>query len=155
MFLSYAHSDRESVAAVDQWLRDRGARVDIDERELVAGRDIREEIVRLVQRAGKVVCFYSMSSCDRYYPKLERRLTEEVELQNQADGSNRVVLIYFRLDASQLPPESSYRLAINAYELGFEQACNELWRHLLEKPAEPRRLSLSAYQDTPPWAPSQ
>ncbi len=151
VFLSYAHSDRESVAAVDQWLRDKGARVDIDDRELVAGRDIRDEIIRMIERAGKVVCFYSKSSSDRYYTKLERRLTEEVELKSQMNGNKRVVLIYFRLDDTALPPESAYKLAINAWTMSFDDACAELWRHLQEKPAEPRRISLSRYREHPPW----
>jgi hypothetical protein len=140
VFLSYAHDDRHSVAAVDQWLRDRGARAEVDERSFIAGRDIRDEIVRLIERAGKVVCFYSKSSKDRYYPKLERRLAEEIERQHESTRSERVVLVYFRLDATPLPPESLYRLAINAWGMSFEDACIELWRNLVEKPAEPLRI---------------
>jgi TIR domain len=153
VFLSYAHADRNSVAAVDQWLRDRGARVDLDDRELIAGRDIRDELVRLIQRAGKVVCFYSGESSDRYYTKLERRLSEGVELTSHADGSKRTVLIYFRIDETPLPIESEHRLAINAWKLSFEDACLELWRHILERPAEPGRISLAAFRmGSPPWA---
>lgn len=147
VFLSYAHADRESVAAVDQWLRDREIRVDIDERSFVAGRDIRDEIVSAIQRAGKVVCFYSQWSQDRYYPKLERRLSEEAERQ----ATGRVVLVYFRLDDTTLPPESAHRLAINAWSMGFEYACGELLRHLLEKPAEVQRISLAQYRRRAPW----
>jgi len=154
VFLSYAHTDRETVAAVDQWLRDRGARADIDERELIAGRDIRDEILRLINRAGKVVCFYSAGSSDRYYTNLERRLTEEAERLSQERGAKRVLLIYFRLDDTPLPPESTHRLAINAWIMGFEEACEELWRHLLERAAEPRRVSLAAYRFRAPWAKS-
>ena len=149
VFLSYAHADRDSVAAVDQWLRDRGARVEIDERDFIAGRDIRDEIVNAIRRAGKVVCFYSRSSADRYYTKLERRLSEEAELQ--AADRGKAILVYFRLDDTSLPAESSYRLAINAWTMGFEVACRDLWRHLLEKPAEPQRISLAQYRDRAPW----
>ena len=81
VFLSYAHADRESVQAVDQWLRDKGARVDIDERNFIAGRDIRDEILQWLRSAGKIICFYSKNSSTRYYPKLERRIVEEFEGQ--------------------------------------------------------------------------
>jgi TIR domain len=151
VFLSYAHAAAESVLAVDQWLRDRGARVDVDERNFIAGRDIREESIRHVKRAGKVVCFYSESSADRYYPKLERRLTEEIERELQDGGEAKSVLVYFRLDDSELPAESSHRLAINAWNMRFEDACNNLWRHLLERSAEPRPIALSKYQRKAPW----
>ncbi len=151
LFLSYAHADSESVLAVDQWLRDRGARVDIDERNFVAGRDIRDEIVRVVSNAGKVVCFYSKHSSDRYYPKLERRLVEEAERKMQDTGEKKTVLVYFRLDDTPLPRDSSHRLAINACTRSFENACTELWRNLLERAAEPRRVPLSRYRTSAPW----
>ena len=141
VFLSYAHKDRESVMAVDQWLRDQDFRVDVDERDFIAGRDIRDEIVRCIQHAGKVVCFYSESSTDRYYTKLERRIVEEAEHEG---ASEKVMLIYFRLDASPLPIESSFRLAVNAWRLSFSDACEALLRHLLETPGAPSRISLDA-----------
>jgi hypothetical protein len=61
------------------------------------------------------------------------------------------VLVYFRLDATPLPPESLYRLAINAWGMSFEDACIELWRNLVEKPAEPLRIDLSRYRRHAPW----
>lgn len=133
VFLSYAHVDAESVRTVDQWLRDKGARVDIDERNFIASKDIRDEIVRWIREAGKVVCFYSLASQDRYYTKLERRIAEEVEMGLQKSDKNKSVLLYFRLDDTPLPTESSYRLAINAWQMGFEEACYELWRHIIEE----------------------
>ena len=112
VFLSYSHEDRESVAAVDQWLRDHDVRVDLDERDFVAGRDIRDEVLRCIDQAGKVICFYSSASKDRYYTKLERRLAEEMEQRAIAAGQEKAVLLYFRLDETPLPAESSYRLAV-------------------------------------------
>lgn len=155
VFLSYAHADAESVLAVDQWLRNRGARVDLDERNFVAGRDIRDEIVRHVRRAGKVVCFFSQSSADRYYPKLERRLTEELERELHGEGKQSTILLYFRLDETPLPSESAHRLAINAWRMGFDKACRELWRNILEKESEPRPIPLAKYREHAPWKQSE
>lgn len=151
VFLSYAHADRESVAAVDQWLRDHDVRVDLDERDFVAGRDIRDEVVRCINQSGKVICFYSVASKDRYYTKLERRLAEEIEQQAAGAGQAKVVLLYFRLDETPLPAESSYRLAINAWKMGFSEACKDLLRHLLERSAESARVPLTRYRHRPPW----
>ena len=152
IFLSYAHADRESVVAVDQWLRDRGARVDIDERNFIAGQDIRDEIARLVSQAGKIVCFYSKSSEDRYYTRLERRIVEEREESLYEAASPRPLLLFFRLDDTRLPTTSSHRLAINAWQMGFEAACHQLWRHILEQSAEPHRIDLARYREKAPWA---
>jgi hypothetical protein len=151
VFLSYAHADRESVAAVDQWLRDHDVRVDLDERDFVAGRDIRDEVLRSISQAGKVVCFYSSASRDRYYTKLERRVAEEIEQRTIADGRPKTVLLYFRLDETPLPADSSYRLAINAWRMDFFDACKELLRNLLERSAEPARMPLARYKHRPPW----
>lgn len=151
VFLSYAHADVESVVAIDQWLRNKGARVDLDERNFIAGKDIRDEIIRHVRRAGKVVCFFSQNSAERYYPKLERRLSEELERELQSTGNPSTILVYFRLDDTPLPVESAHRLAINAWDMGFEEACRELWRNLLEREAEPHPVALSKYRKTPPW----
>jgi hypothetical protein len=151
VFLSYAHADAESVLAVDQWLRNRGARVDLDERNFIAGRDIRDEIIRHVKRAGKVVCFFSKSSADRYYPKLERRLTEELERELHGTDKQRTILVYFRLDETSLPVESAYRLAINAWSMGFDEACRNLWRNILETEAEPKPIPLTKYKQYAPW----
>lgn len=151
VFLSYAHLDGESVAAVDQWLRDRGIRVDLDARDFIAGRDLRDEIVKAIERAGKVVLFHSAHSSDRYYPKLERRLVEEIEQKSQQTQPERVILLVFRLDETPLPLGSSHRIAINAFEMGFEEACLELYRNILEKPGEPRTVNLANYKVKPPW----
>ena len=151
VFLSYAHADRESVQAVDQWLRDKGARVDIDERNFIAGRDIRDEILQWLRSAGKIICFYSKNSSTRYYPKLERRIVEEFEASNTNAGVQKTLLLYLRVDDTPLPAESSYRLAINAYQMSFDEACNELWRNLLEKAAEPKRINLAKYRRRAPW----
>jgi signal recognition particle subunit SEC65 len=151
VFLSYTRSDAESVAAVDQWLRDRAVRVDIDARDFIAGRDLRDEIVKAIERARKVVFFHSARSSGRYYPKLERRLAEEMEERADEAQAGHAVLIMFRLDDTPLPLGSSHRLAINAFEMGFEEACLELYRNILEKSGQPRTVNLANYKVKPPW----
>jgi hypothetical protein len=154
VFLSYAHVDEEAVLAVDQWLRDRGARVDIDKRNFVAGYDLREEILRCIAEAGKVVVFYSSGSEGRYYTKLERRIVEEREAkQHDARSGRAAILVYFRLDETSLPGDSSHRLAINAWQMGFDDACRELWRHLAERPGEAKQIDLTKYRKRAPWQP--
>ena len=151
MFFSYAHANRESVVAVDQWLRDHGFRVELDERDFIAGRDIRDEIMRCIERSGKVVFFYSAESKDRYYTKLEQRFVQEKEQKAHVQGNPKVLLVYFRLDETPLPLETSHRLAINAWNMSFQGACLELRRHLLEESAESTRVPLAQYASRPPW----
>jgi hypothetical protein len=151
VFISYAHADRESAAAVDQWLRDHNVRVDIDEREFIAGRDLRNEIKRCIQNAGKVIYLYSEHSSNRYFTNLERRIVEELENISQNSGSIKSIMIYFRTDKTELPLESAGRLAINAWQMGFEDACTQLLRPLIEKSGEPKRISLAKYKKRAPW----
>jgi uncharacterized protein YjbI with pentapeptide repeats len=92
IFLSYTWADKDAVLLVDQWLRDKGARVILDERNFLAGENLREEIIRWIQDAGIIVCFISKDSIDRPYPALERELANNLQVK----GKSR--LIYFKLD---------------------------------------------------------
>ena len=138
------------VLAVDQWLRDRGARVLIDDRDFWAGDDIQDQIVRVINAAGIVVCFCSESSASRPYPKLEQRLAQEFERMSAADATAKR-LIYFCLDDTVLPVEQTFRLAVQAKGKTFLAAWEELWRGITRSVAEPKAIDLSRYRDRPPW----
>jgi uncharacterized protein YjbI with pentapeptide repeats len=151
VFISYSWADKKSMQAVDQWLRDKGVRVIVDERDFIVGADIRDEIVRWLRKAVKVVCIYSKDSADRPYPKLERRLAEEREFDAQKRGKKRIILIYLCIDDTPLPQESAHRLAIMVKNKSFQEACEELWAAILEKGKEPKRIDLKQYDKKPPW----
>src|ERR1700730_9993319 len=79
IFINYARADELSALAIDQWLRDRGARVLIDRRDFIPGNDLEAEIVRCISSSGKLVCIYSATSAQRPYPELERRIASALE----------------------------------------------------------------------------
>ena len=143
VFISYAWADEVSALAIDQWLRNHGARVLIDRRDFLPGNDIEAEIVRCVRKAGKVVCIYSRNSATRPYPELERRITAALEKQQVTRGKRARRLLYFCIDDTSLPMEALPRIAITASEMDFETACQELWRAILGKAAAPKQLNLS------------
>ena len=151
VFLSYSWADKETVLAVDQWLRDAGVRVLLDERNFWAGEDIQDQIIHCIKQAGTVICFYSKNSVDRPYPKLERRIAEELQLLSGSNGYNETRVIYFCLDETELPLQQKFRLAIMARGLGFEEACKELIRGITRTIDTPKRIDLSKYKDKPPW----
>ena len=101
VFLSYAWHDRRAVLAVDQWLRDQGARVILDQRDFRPGREIEDLIVDAVARSGVVVVFWCEASRARPYPLLERRAAEEV-----ARSRSDLRVIYFCLDETPLEVQS-------------------------------------------------
>ncbi len=103
VFISYAWADELSALAIDQWLRNRGARVLIDRRDFLAGNDIEAEIVRCIQQAGKVICIYSANSANRPYPELERKIAAALEKQDANRAERRRRLIYFCIDDTALP----------------------------------------------------
>jgi hypothetical protein len=148
VFISYAWADKASARAVDQWLRNRDARVLIDEREFLPGNDIEAEIVRCIKSAGKVICLYSKHSASRPYPTLERRITSALDLSSSSPERR---LVYFCIDDTPLPTEALPRLAINAADMSFEDACTELWRSILGQAAEPKKVDLTMFEDEPPW----
>lgn len=152
VFISYAWADELSALAIDQWLRNHGARVFIDRRDFIPGKDIEVEIVRCISEAGKVVCIYSKNSAHRPYPELERRIAAALDQGEGNKGTTRYRrLIYFCIDNTPLPLEALPRLAIKATNLDFESACEELWRAVLEKSAPPKELDLTMFKDKPPW----
>ena len=151
VFISYARKDSDVALAMDQWLRNKGARVLIDERDFIPGNDIEFEIVRCIKRAGKVVCIYSKNSAKRPYPELERKIAAELE---RADRKKKPLgrLIYFCVDKTKLPLEVKHRLAIIAKDLSFQEACEALWLAVLGKSKPPKEINLSIYSgETAPW----
>jgi hypothetical protein len=132
VFLSYAHEDRIAVLAVDQWLREKGARVFLDERHFVAGENIRDEILRWIEQAGVIVCFISRHSSSRPYPKLEREIAEI----RRGAGTH---VIYFNLDDTVLDSLHKARLYVPAFSLSFDESCDMLWRGIVRsaRPASP------------------
>jgi hypothetical protein len=154
VFVSYAWADTPAALAIDQWLRNRNARVLIDRRDFIPGNDIEAEIVRCLKDAGKVICIFSGHSANRPYPELERRITTALERTARSDSAQTTRrLIYFScIDDTPLPLEALPRLAIKAERLDFESACNELWRSIVGEAAPPVTLDVSQFADVPPWS---
>ena len=151
VFLSYAWADKKAVLAVDQWLRDQGARVILDERDFWVGDDIQEHIIRCIRQAGIIVCFYSRRAAQRPYPVLERRLAEEFERLGGGRAGHRSRVIYFCLDDTALPVQQRFRLAVMAKGKSFDEACTELWRGITQTIGIPRRADLAEFRRKPPW----
>jgi len=141
VFLSYAWADKFAVIAVDQWLRDHGARVIVDERNFLPGESIRKEIVHWIQQAGVVVCFVSENSRDRPYPELER------EIAHGLQNTGAVRVIYFVLDSTELPIDQHTRIFIPASRLPFDTACAELWRGITRVVKPPEDVDLRPYRE--------
>ncbi len=140
VFLSYAWDDKSAVLAVDQWLRDHGARVLLDERNFLVGESIREEILRWIKAAGVIVCFISKNSKDRHYPKLEREIAETL----RGKGDARVV--YFTLDDTILDILQESRLYIPGHSLSFQEACEILWRGILKAVGVSTQVNLKPFK---------
>lgn len=144
VFISYSHKDKQSADAIDQWLRNKGVRVLYDDRDFIPAKYIETEIVRCIEQAGKVVCIYSKNSSNRPYVELERRIATSIK-----DKKDR--LVYFCIDNTELPSEAKPRLAIYAYGMSFNEACEKLWQSLMEISSEPLEIDLTQYRDVPPW----
>lgn len=140
VFLSYAWADQKAVQAVDQWLRDKGARVIIDDRDFVVGESIREEILRWIGQAGIIVCFISGDSRNRHYPKLEREIAESLR------GKGKAPVIYFNLDDTVLDLVHEGRLYIPGHRLSFVEACQSLWQGILRTAKAPSPIDLRPYK---------
>lgn len=151
VFISYAKVDQFSVNPIDQWLRNHNIRVLIDYRDFLPGNYIEDEIVRCIEQSGKVICIYSKNSAHRPYPKLERRIAAALEMQHTEQAESCGRLVYFCIDKTPLPTEALGRLAIKAFEMNFNKACNELLRSILGKSAAPIVLDLSQFENKPPW----
>jgi hypothetical protein len=140
VFLSYAWADKDAVLAVDQWLRDKGARVIIDDRNFIAGESIRGEILRWINEAGVIVCFVSSNSKDRPYPDLEREIAETLRIK----GRSRV--IYFSLDDTIIDIVQEGRLYVPGHRLVFDEACETLWSGIKESVRPAKAVDLRKFR---------
>jgi uncharacterized protein YjbI with pentapeptide repeats len=138
IFLSYTRADESVVMLVDQWLRDKGARVIIDERNFVAGENVHQEIIRWIQNAGVIVCFISKDSIDRPYPVLERELGNNLLIKGKAR------LIYFKLDETHIDIHHEERIYIQGDKMTFEEACEKLWQGVMKTVKPPKSIDLNA-----------
>lgn len=147
VFLSYAWADKESVLAVDQWLRNcnKGLVTRIDQREFFAGKLIDQEIRRVIRECSVVVVFYSRKSKRRDWPEFERDLARE-----RANGGTAKV-IYFCLDNTPLPGPDSNRLSLKVKDKTLEVACQELLSAILEEPGSPEEVPRRKYEGKAPW----
>src|SRR4051794_33612386 len=71
VFLSYAHNDRETAAAIAEFLRRRGILCWVDHREIRLGDRFDREIERAIARSGAVVWLVSSESVRSDYVKYE------------------------------------------------------------------------------------
>ena len=149
VFISYTRADELSALALDQWLRNRGARVLIDQRDFIPGSDIEAEIGRCVRAAAKFVCVYSRNSATRPYPELERRIASALERTQVATGTVRERrLIYFKLDDTPLPIEALPRLAILAATMSLRQPVKSCGGAFSRQRLRRGRIDLTLSPDT-------
>ena len=79
----------------------------------MVGENIKDEIIRWTQVATAIVCFISVNSKDRPYPKLEREIAVDLNLDKQ------VQVIYFNLDETII--DVTHSLPYRKYELQGEE----------------------------------
>jgi hypothetical protein len=121
VFLSYARDDKDKVAKLAQWLRDRDVRVILDTDSFVAGGTIPDSIRRAVAEADIVVAVLSANSRDRDWPRVERAIAEQLE-----SSLKERVLIYLRLDATPLHAHDVARIAIDGDQKPLKRIGNEI-----------------------------
>ncbi|HLM57783.1 MAG TPA: toll/interleukin-1 receptor domain-containing protein [Pyrinomonadaceae bacterium] len=147
VFISYAWVDKKLVLAVDQWLRSRGVRTKIDERDFFAGSRIRDEISRVMQDCDVVLIFYSERS-SRPWTQFEQTLAGDLEIEAQKGGRRPPRIIYFMLDETPLPSVTERnRIAVVAKGKKFQDACEELYRGIVQIPKEVGEIDLSEWVD--------
>jgi hypothetical protein len=134
VFISYARADSERVNKLDQWLRDHGVRVIRDVSSFQAGTKIQDNVLRSVLLADKVIAVYSEQSKTRDWPSFEHQIAEQVE-----SVIKEPVLIYLRLDDTQLRAHDPNRIAVQAQGKTLKQIGVEIQRSL-DMPIEPARF---------------
>jgi len=109
VFISYAWKDSKKVNKLDQWLRDHGVRILRDQTDFAAGEGISDNIRKAVAISDKVVAVYSANSTGREWPSFEAFVAGELE-----EALGHKLLIYVRLDDTNIPQKASDRLYIDA-----------------------------------------
>ena len=151
VFISYNRRDEKTALAIDHWLREHGVDCKIDQRDFVPGDDLYECMVREVHKADKVLFIYSKNSINRHYTQLERRITQQREAELNKSGKNSKLILFLCLDDSNLPPESSHRLAIIVEDKSFPDICEEILDAVFERSRQLKNVDWRQYRNKTPW----
>jgi hypothetical protein len=101
VFLSHASEDKELVRQLQAALDDADFQSWLDERELVPGDNLPQEIARAVHDAAAVVLFISEASARSEWLRYELRIATE----RAVNGS--LLVIPARVDDTEIPPEAA------------------------------------------------
>ncbi len=151
IFISYASEDELTMRAIDQCLRNKGVRVFIDERNFIGSETVCHEVINLLKGKGVVVFIYSKSAADRSYTEFEKLIDREREFIISKGQEKRNILIYFCIDGTPLPAKLTRRLIIKAATMSFPEACQKLWRAILEQGGGFEPTDLAQYNEITPW----
>jgi hypothetical protein len=148
VFISYAWANDDVVLAIDQWLRNKGIKTKIDKRDFFAGSRIMEEIFRVMKDCNVILIFHSQQSKDKPWPRFERELAADIEMEAKKEGKTPPQIIYFVVDNTPLPGiAEKNRIAIMAKDKRFEYVCEELYHHILQLEREPEKINLDKWKD--------
>lgn len=148
VFISYAGADKDIVRAIDQWLRNKGIKVKIDERNFFAGSKIRDEIVRVMQKCDAVIIFYSEASKNKPWPEFERELASDLEMEAKKEGRKPPRIIYIVNGELELPSITERnRLAIFTLGKFFPDVCEEIYCGIMGLSRPPQTINLKRWED--------
>ncbi|MCX5991560.1 MAG: toll/interleukin-1 receptor domain-containing protein [Chloroflexi bacterium] len=136
VFLSYAWADSPTVDKIDQWLRDKGVRIQRDTRDFKPGQQLPDAIKDAIVRADKVLAVYSSNSKERDWPRFEISVAEQKE---QSTGKGDLI-VYLVLDDTPLPKHDPNRIAVFGHGRTVRQVGQELLRGILGEGGETPRI---------------
>jgi uncharacterized protein YjbI with pentapeptide repeats len=97
-FISYSRADKDFATALYDALQIRGVRCWLDERSLLPGDDLYDEINLAIRRYDKVLLCCSKSSLHSWWVENEIDVVFEREQHSAREGAKRSVLIPLNLD---------------------------------------------------------
>jgi len=146
VFVSYAWANKKTVSAIDQWLRNKGMKTKIDERDFFAGERIRDEIIRVMTTCQVILIFHSEQSKDKPWIEFERKLAEDIEMSSKIDGKKPPRTIYIVIDNTPLPNDiERNRIAVMAKGKKFETVCDEIYRNIFRLPHVTPNINLDEW----------
>ena len=112
-FISYSHADKDFARRLHDELQNRGIRCWLDEKQLLPGDEIHEEVDRAIRLRDKVLLCCSETSLSSWWVDREIKAAIAKERRSHAkDGKKKLALIPLNLDGYMFEWDGSHAITL-------------------------------------------
>jgi len=136
-FISYAHLDERPVRVLDRHLRRLGCRIRVDYDAFIPGKDLKGEILRVVDECPNYVIAWSRAYRERPYTRHELALIRDLTAPERRERRSALLVA---LDDTPYPDELQHLLMMRAEDRSPRELAKQVRRALGGMPLQESRM---------------